>query len=390
MSCKGLVELIVLNVGFSAGILDTRTFSMFVLHALVLTFMTTPLTLLWYPAKHRTCVDDVSGETGAGGNAQKSENAGSGAHAQFEVEYKTKFAVVLNKVAHLPAVMTLTQLLQRPISLSASSDTGSIEEKLSPTQQMGTPNVSALRLIELDERFSAVLRSQEAANLAPADPLISVVRSSGRLHRIPVSGALAIVPENEFAQRVSAFVREQAAHMVVLPWTIPSSTGPTSVVNGSGLVTTHYSPFEAMFGGSGGSSSSHAHSVLYSNFVRKVFADAPADVALYIERLATASSSSAPAIPSMDGYHLFLPFFGGKDDRLALEFVVQLCVNPGVSASVVRITEANDGNTNTGLEPMDTIEQEKIVAHTSYVRPSIHYFKLFFLAFFHPITFFSL
>jgi len=29
----------VLNIGFQAGILDTRTFSMFVLHALVLTFM---------------------------------------------------------------------------------------------------------------------------------------------------------------------------------------------------------------------------------------------------------------------------------------------------------------------------------------------------------------
>jgi Kef-type K+ transport system membrane component KefB len=30
MSCKGLVELIVLNVGLQAGILDTRLFSMFV------------------------------------------------------------------------------------------------------------------------------------------------------------------------------------------------------------------------------------------------------------------------------------------------------------------------------------------------------------------------
>lgn len=39
MSCKGLVELIALNVGFQAGILDARTFSMFVVQALVLTFM---------------------------------------------------------------------------------------------------------------------------------------------------------------------------------------------------------------------------------------------------------------------------------------------------------------------------------------------------------------
>jgi hypothetical protein len=36
---SSLVELIVLNIGLQAGILDTRLFSMFVLHALVLTFM---------------------------------------------------------------------------------------------------------------------------------------------------------------------------------------------------------------------------------------------------------------------------------------------------------------------------------------------------------------
>ena len=48
-----LVELIVLNVGLGAGILDTRTFSMFVVHALVLTFMTTPLVEWFYPEKIR-------------------------------------------------------------------------------------------------------------------------------------------------------------------------------------------------------------------------------------------------------------------------------------------------------------------------------------------------
>jgi len=58
MSCKGLVELIVLNIGLQANILDSRTFSMFVVHALVLTFMTTPLVLLFYPAKYRVHQQD--------------------------------------------------------------------------------------------------------------------------------------------------------------------------------------------------------------------------------------------------------------------------------------------------------------------------------------------
>jgi len=54
MSCKGLIELIVLNVGLSAGILTRLVFSMFVLEALVLTFATTPTVTYLYPAHLRT------------------------------------------------------------------------------------------------------------------------------------------------------------------------------------------------------------------------------------------------------------------------------------------------------------------------------------------------
>jgi Kef-type K+ transport system membrane component KefB len=60
MSCKGLVELIVLNLGLTAGILNTRVFSMFVVMALVTTCATTPLTQLVYPQKFHTLVDSDS------------------------------------------------------------------------------------------------------------------------------------------------------------------------------------------------------------------------------------------------------------------------------------------------------------------------------------------
>ena len=49
MSCKGLVELIVLNIGLQAKILSTRTFTIFVVMALATTFATTPLTASLYP-----------------------------------------------------------------------------------------------------------------------------------------------------------------------------------------------------------------------------------------------------------------------------------------------------------------------------------------------------
>eukprot|EP01114_Cavostelium_apophysatum_P020183 TRINITY_DN6698_c0_g2_i1.p1 TRINITY_DN6698_c0_g2~~TRINITY_DN6698_c0_g2_i1.p1 ORF type:complete len:497 (-),score=112.18 TRINITY_DN6698_c0_g2_i1:1097-2587(-) len=48
MNTKGLVELIVLNVGLDVGVLNTKIFTMFVIMALVTTFMTTPIVYFLY------------------------------------------------------------------------------------------------------------------------------------------------------------------------------------------------------------------------------------------------------------------------------------------------------------------------------------------------------
>ncbi|QPG77186.1 hypothetical protein FOA43_004593 [Brettanomyces nanus] len=53
MSCKGIVEIVVLQTGLKAGIVSKKIFAMFILMALVSTFLTTPLTLLCYPQSYR-------------------------------------------------------------------------------------------------------------------------------------------------------------------------------------------------------------------------------------------------------------------------------------------------------------------------------------------------
>ncbi|KAH8118650.1 Sodium/hydrogen exchanger family-domain-containing protein [Phellopilus nigrolimitatus] len=358
MSCKGLVELIVLNVGLQAGILDTRTFSMFVLHALVLTFATTPLTLLWYPAAKRTRVDQGTGAKEAG---DAPRDAGPRGAFEDRTRTKTNLAVVLSRAEHLPALMMLTQLLQRPAVAAAPSSTPSLASARAPAAPV---QLAALRLVALTERTSAVLRSQEAPALAAADALLGVVRACGRLHRVPVAGALAVVPEAEFAQRVAGFVRERAAQMVVLPWTLALSAGGRIEEQGGGAGAGLQNPFEGLFGGSasppagaGAGPAGAADAAVYSAFVRRVFAESPADVALFVERAAGADSDSGG---NVDGHHLFLPFFGGPDDRLALAFVVQLCANPAVRATVVWVREAPAGaGADEELEKVDTVEREK-------------------------------
>lgn len=53
MSCKGIVEIVVLNVGLSAGIISQRVYSMFIVMALVTTFATTPLAIWSYPVSYQ-------------------------------------------------------------------------------------------------------------------------------------------------------------------------------------------------------------------------------------------------------------------------------------------------------------------------------------------------
>ncbi|GMM36269.1 Kha1 protein [Saccharomycopsis crataegensis] len=56
MSCKGIVEIVVITVGLSAQILNEKTYSMFIVMALVTTFLTTPLTRLVYTDSYRESI----------------------------------------------------------------------------------------------------------------------------------------------------------------------------------------------------------------------------------------------------------------------------------------------------------------------------------------------
>ena len=361
-SSHSLVELIVLNVGFQAGILDTRTFSMFVLHALVLTFMTTPLTILFYPPKYRVHEGALPKPT------DTSREEGSSAPRDLEDAVKTRFAVVVDRIEQLPAVMTLTQLLQSksnstvtPSDETASTADSSANEKAALAEAHGLPvlphgrqaeapriTVDALRLIELTNRTSAVFKSHEAENLAHSDPVLAILKTHGYLNRMNVSTSLAVVDYEDFSENVSRHTRTSGSQMVILPWTsglasVEAVAAETPAANeASGA-----SPFDALFQQK--REGDHHAVAAHSHYIRRVFADTPVDVALFWDR------GFPQAFESGARYHVFMPFFGGPDDRVALAFVVQLCRNASVSATVVRVRKSDED----ALGQRDTIEEIK-------------------------------
>jgi hypothetical protein len=87
---------------------------------------------------------------------------------------------------------------------------------------------------------------------------------------------------------------------------------------------------------------SNSVSVIHSQFVRGVFSQATKDVALFVDQSTLDSVSVVGGGGGrMQRQHVFLPYFGGPDDRLALEFVVQVCANPRTRGTIVRITKCD-------------------------------------------------
>ncbi|KAF8632310.1 hypothetical protein AX15_001934 [Amanita polypyramis BW_CC] len=350
MACKGLVELIVLNIGLQAGILDTRVFSMFVIHAIILTFITTPLVLLFYPAKYQNREGGLRSEIESQASREdKLVTDSSDIH-------KNRITIVLDRFEQLPAAMTLTQLLK------ARGRTSSADEKTAVVVPRSM-TIDALRLMELSARTSAILRSTEAEALLLEDPLINVFRTFGRINSIPVLPSISVVDYGEYPDAIAEHTERSASQLVVVPWSNGNQFGS------EGAKTQIHNPFESMFhkpSGQGGTSS-----IVYSEYVRKVFLQSPVDVALYIDRgLGTKVSAKASR-------HLFLPFFGGPDDRLALSFVVQLCMNNNASATVLRlhkIEALSPVMTNmTVVESPRVAQQHLSIIHQTFAAADTHY-----------------
>ncbi|GAA5851258.1 hypothetical protein JCM9279_007501 [Rhodotorula babjevae] len=395
MACKGLVELIVLNIGLNAKILNPPVFAMFVVMALITTFVTTPLTLAFYPSWYRIKAERLRRGLAAIPPAQDKALTG-GAGAFGDERRRTRFAVVVEQLEHLPAVMGFLRLVQPAPSAPAhrvkqieaplvgekgekkaaahdsDSDDGDSPLPTSLSTSNGTSSSSAssaiqlalLRIVELTDRTSALFRSAESEPaLLRADPLSVVLRAFAQGLGAHVKRlSLALVKTDDYARQVASFVEETESEVVVLPWALPSPSSSSAVTApstsnsaaaGASSSTTEAgvaeswlpNPLEGLFGGSSASVSVQG-AVGYASAVRDVFAEAPCDVALFLDRASSASASDDERVVVAGQTHLFMAFHGGSDDRLALALVVQLVkAHPGLSATVVRVERAPEVTT---------------------------------------------
>lgn len=169
MSCKGLVELIVLNIGLQAGILSQRTFTMFVVMALVTTVATTPLTKWLYPPWYQQKMEKWRrGETDQDGNHLHSDPSSQGESVEKLKDAQVRRLLVYLRLDSLPSLFTFIALLggdKKPRRTTALGDVvevsgESVEEGQTTTQpiSMRPLEVHGLRILELTERTSSVMQ----------------------------------------------------------------------------------------------------------------------------------------------------------------------------------------------------------------------------------------
>ncbi|KEQ86989.1 hypothetical protein M438DRAFT_268015 [Aureobasidium pullulans EXF-150] len=346
MSCKGLVELIVLNIGLQAKILSQRTFTIFVVMALITTFITTPLTMALYPPWYQKKLEAwkkglIDWDTGNPINS--GDDTSSIVAAKLETS-KIKTLLVHLRLDNMPTLMTFVSLLAAPTKSGEAAvrqhpmlagKSASVAESLkAPNRPL---EVHGVRMIELTDRDSSVMSVSDVEEFHWKDPIINTFRNFGRLYNLRVSGEVAIALESSFAEIITSKASNENSDLLVLPWSESGSINEQQSYNGTPatprrLEDTSYVSFVAA---ALISATTNTAVLVNRGFGGSAVAHRPT-LSRQASKVSLSNDRGPASSPIMDkSHHIFMPYFGGADGRMALRLVLQLAENPEVTATVV-------------------------------------------------------
>ena len=366
MSCKGLVELIVLNIGLQARILSQRTFTIFVVMALVTTFATTPLVVWLYPPWYQEKLELwKKGKINWDGTPiTPTEDQTT---PDEEIDVASRVLVYLRSDG-LSSIFNVVSLLAgsrqkstetRPnIGEKHNSDSGSVAFNFQRPLR-----IHGVRLMELTERNSSVMKVSELEEYASRDPIIKAFGSSayGTARDVTISGQIAVVPDHSFADTLAQRAGTARSQFLLLPW---SETGSISEIPSS----FDHAPLKA-----GADALANKE---YSNLVHKVFSESRSTchVGIYIdksllkptirdekgsspimEKAQRQLSRTLTGLSMPDAYdnagvlfktsdihdrrQLRVLYTGQSDELFAVRLAIQLAKNGGVYVKIVNVVQ---------------------------------------------------
>lgn len=282
MNSKGLVELIVLNIGKDRKVLNDQTFAIMVLMALFTTFITTPLVMAVYkPAKkgstavykHRTI-------------ERKNSNT------------QLRILACFHSSRNIPSIINL---------LEASRGTEKREGLC----------IYAMHLMELSERSSAILMVHKARRnglpfwnkglRSDSNQVVVAFEAFRQLSRVSVRPMTSISSLSDMHEDICTTGERKRAAIIILPF------HKHQRLDGS-LETTRTD---------------------FRGVNLKVLKHATCSVGIFVDRgLGGTTHISASNV----SYSITVLFFGGRDDREALAYGVRMAEHPGIRLTVIRFS----------------------------------------------------
>ncbi|KAL3531833.1 hypothetical protein ACH5RR_005354 [Cinchona calisaya] len=300
MNTKGLVELIVLNIGKEKKVLNDEAFAILVLMALFTTFITTPTVMAIYkPARgsffpHPSLKLPVS---------QNNHN---------EDDQQLRILACLHGPANVPSIINLV-------------------ESIRPTNAKSRLKLYIMHLVELTERSSSIVKLQRLQkNGLPFinrlcrsrqlnDGVAMAFRAYGQMGRVSVRPATAVSALPTMHQDICHVAENKRVALIILPfhkhWRKTNGDGENE--NG----------FEYNVGQG------------WRGVHQRVLKEAGCAVAVLVNREPLKTPPPTPEAAQ----RVCVMFIGGPDDREALELGGRMAEHPAVKVTVIRFVPKDKG-----------------------------------------------
>ncbi|KAL1326478.1 hypothetical protein HN51_036578 [Arachis hypogaea] len=285
MNTKGLVELIVLNIGKDRKVLNDQTFAIMVLMAIFTTFITTPLVMAVYKPAKRMAKADYKYRT------VKRKNP----------DTQLRLMVCFHSTRNIPSMLNL---------IEASRGTEKREGLC----------IYALHLMELTERPSAILmvhktrknglpfwnKGCHSNSHSDANQMVIAFEALEQLSRVSIRPMTAISSIPNIHDDICACAESKRVAMVILPFHKHQRV--------DGTWETTRSEFR------------------WVN--KRVLEHAPCSVGILVDRGLGGTTHVAASNVSSS---MTMLFFGGNDDQEALTYALRMAEHPGINLTIVHL-----------------------------------------------------
>jgi Kef-type K+ transport system membrane component KefB len=272
MNTRGLVEMIVLNIGRDKEVLDDESFAVMVLVSVAMTALVTPVvTTVYRPARRLV--------------GYKRRNLQRSKH-----DAELRMLACVHTTRNVPSIISLLEL--------------SNPTKRSPIF------IYALHLVELTGRASNMLAAHHSASnqsrssAGASDHIFNAFENyEESVAGVSVQALTAVSPYQTMHEDVSVLAEDKHVSLIVLPF------HKQQTVDGG------MEPINASLRG----------------FNESILSSAPCSVGILVDRGLSAAAARMATV-----HHVALLFFGGPDDREGLAYAWRMVEHPGVCLTIVR------------------------------------------------------